>query len=1800
MHRLILYITMVASCLSSLTMGQQNITVVAVDPADRLSGASVLGEWSINGDTEAWSGSNITGLEADGGALTGDITSATEDGSVSRTAISGGPDLDLGFNDFLQIRIRVPANYTGDVKIEYGTTTNPGFDVNRLFVIPTASIVKDGAPHTYRLDLGLEIWWRDTLRDLRISPLVSSTGHFEIEYVEVGDVAGTAPALNLVTNFLSPLTAATTTRMESKHICVWWDSASTTFTSTHARRALRMCEESYQVYCKKLGFIEPFREFNSTTTPRYKVNFITWYGGYWAGGWANRGHLNVDASGLADEGWGNPVPHEFGHIIQMAQPGFLAGGHWESHANYLRAQRNLHFFPAIIPGGIAGIDNLTGNSNYQPDHKRHIYQDQRYYLALDDYGTQFGLPKNYAAVMWRDGLNNMTLIEKIAGSLPAGKSIKDVACECFKRWPMLDFVEKTRLRAQHWGTAEQRAAHFWKQGAQLLPQQDKPGWWRVPLERAPDRWAYQIHDLRASAGSTITTELRGFDLPGTGEDWRWCFAAVSADDSVRYSPVWGPGTNSFALNANETQVFLVVTATPDSTALDLDGYSNTKPVDKDPARLRYGYEVRLVNLTPAAKGYDAVIPSGYRTHSNGGGIVGPSATVAPTAYVGPNAKVLGTAKVLGNARIENYAVVQGSATVQGYSVVSGSALLEGNSLVEGYARIRDRARVFNSQVSGRALICGYTNIDGIIVQDDAVIRGCAAPFGGAVISGTAILDHDSSMWFSAADGVHFSSVPWGGWWSDFYAQTLRKPRGLIASYRTEETDSEEWWDEFGALHALLRGAPERQFDASIGSRVVTFDGLDDYAVLDRSVADTARFTFSCWIKPGKELGASEPLLFLGKGASSALRLIRNPAGRVVFSIGDDVTSNTLVSNSLLPTNRWTHVAVTLNGTTATLYVGGRSEAATSTVFTPLVALADNGPYDIQANYLGRDWEGSLFKGSFEDVRFYNAALTAPEVREEHSRMGSTLAQFSPRIPTDFDGKTTIAQSGARNGRIRTLSAWVRPRTSDDVANYKAVFDSNDELSSRTGAGFGLDSGKWIVRLDGLGNWPTNISASLNKWQHVSLAFNGSTATLYINGVQAATRNYPGPATDADAVGKCYRIGFSQTSADVATRQYFDGLILNARVSDRLLTTAEIMLDADGDGFTDAQEVDFASDPLDPQSQPQQFTISGKVSTSAGAAISGATVYLAQDPNAAANAMLTATTDSNGNYTRTVTPGTWYVVAAGSGFNAGIEQIVDVSALNVGKIDFFINAYARASGRVTLRSNGGAATGTVVYFSRSTSSATAPAFTVYTDVNGYYSQLLSDGVWFVTAGGANYYNSSDKVITLGGTDVGFIDFSLNVRNIPRIVDLLFSALTDSLPKSGSTGDWPLFQPTGQTLTMMGSPVVEVLNGVKWVNQVWAEDDGFRQNYYSTPIEVNGCTIVLAAMRRRNSAGTPWTPWTSIVDLFYNRLMLGIRNTTGQIDVWRNGVLISSSEANAIPEGQATILSLVVQPAGQFKVFANGVEIMDVTSTSDMTTLVPGVPGPYAKAFNVGRNDPDAWTVFNGNIGDIFVYKVALNDSERRQLEADLTARFVTPEQSIYASAGPYGYINPSGNVFVPYGGRQTFTISPQSGYVLHTLTINGIAQPIASSYTFKNVTSGQAIIAAFAPSPYLQWKQTYFGASASDMIISGDLADPDGDGVANLSEYAFGSSPISGASYPSPPSISYSNNSGLLSLSYTRLRADLDYTMETASSISQPSLWTTTGVTQDTTTPVGQVATATFLNDPVTTPNRFLRLRVTKR
>ena len=1377
--------------------------LVNTDVHDGTNQTIVLGEWNTNGQYEGWSVSNASSDQVVNGSLVATLaTSTSSDLQFTRNNLTTKPDLDYGYNDYVQVRMKLPVGYDQDITFSYGTTTRNGFASTRELILPGDEIANDGQWHEYRMDVGLEVSWRDSLDDLQITiPDTGQTGQsVEIDYIEIGDQPGDVLLINTSLNKSPEVqNAGDETRVESKHFATWWsptvenakpNAAERFDPATDGLRSLRMMEESYQVYTKVLGYIEPFYgpntpqpiaegsakldyfgampinsvhddfsvsvpftsegsnltivatldglkngadarlyrnpvgvfpvaadhgsnpsgdgnvwapneelafsyqildgavdvtadyevyvtgataewtnttlfrmglEFGSDQLPlfgkitfqgnsnnfgvglreplapiditgassgfeidlnpaidndhfrlrdlrlqinpvggssgsgiavpsplpdysidRYKTNHTTWYGGFWMSAWQGYTYFNVGESGLRDEGWGNPVPHELGHAVQGAQPGFLVGGHWESHANYLR-ENWVNYFAANFPQNEQShlSERVLINSQFHQDHKRFIYQDYRIHLALQDYATQLGLDPNIAAQLWQVGDNNQSVYEKLESLLPEGTTVADVMGETMRYWPVLDFVNGELVKENLWTTATEKAMYDYQVGSLLIPSADKPDWYRVPFERAPEKFAYMFHEL-IPTNSTVTVEFQGVDVIGNQEDWRWSLVAIDDDGNPRYSDSWSPGTHSFDLLPDEERVLLVVVATPDDTSLDLDSYYNVKAPDKHIDRLRYPYEVRIVGAEQASKQLDWNSTNGsFRTNPDGspGGWVANSAFVSSTAYVGPNARVLGSARVENNARIEDYAVIAGSARIRDNAVVSGYAAVIDSARVEDNAYVIDRALVKSSaNILGNAVVEDYAIItDNVTITGSATARGSSEAFSNeSVISGTAIIDYDYSMAWTVDDGVHFNHIAWGAYPLEYHAETLRKARGLIASYRVEAPEGEVLWDEFGAEHALLRGEASRVIDYAATGQVISFNGSDQHVLLDRSVLNLRDGSFGMWIKPGSTK-ADQTLLYAGSDSDNFLELTAgNQLGLPVLTISVDGNQQEIVSNTVIQAGEWSHVAFTFGSGQMKLYVDGALAGQVATGHQPQDVLLAGDYLTAEHVYLGRSATGGHFAGRIDDARFYNVTRSDSEVAAEMDRRGAVLGAFYTDAPKVFDGTSTTDESGVPNGLERTLTALIKPASSANVSYYEAVFDSNDELFGRIGSGFGLDDGKFVVRLDGLGFWNTEVAVQLGVWQEVTVAFNGTEAYLYVDGEQMASRSYT--AIPNALAGKNYRLGFGQ--ADNDSLSYFHGEIRDAKIMDRMILPDAVLTgDYNDDGIVNLADYTVWRDTL---------------------------------------------------------------------------------------------------------------------------------------------------------------------------------------------------------------------------------------------------------------------------------------------------------------------------------------------------------------------------------------------------------------------------------------------------------------------------------------------------------------------------------------------------------------------------------------------------------------------------------------------
>jgi len=205
------------------------------------------------------------------------------------------------------------------------------------------------------------------------------------------------------------------------------------------------------------------------------------------------------------------------------------------------------------------------------------------------------------------------------------------------------------------------------------------------------------------------------------------------------------------------------------------------------------------------------------------------------------------------------------------------------------------------------------------------------------------------------------------------------PVTLGAYWKLDEQEGSIAKNSVSDNHGTVYGEPVWQ---PVGGKIdgaLQFDGIDDYISTD-FVLDPASGAFSvfAWIKSdvtgqviisqadgagsGETWLSADPLL--GKLMTG---LVPPPAGRFA--------PQPLVSESIITDGQWHHIGFVWDGSYRALYVDG-TEVAKDTAAQVSLKSADGGLY-IGA---GKNLEaGTFFAGLIDDIRIYNAALTADEI-----------------------------------------------------------------------------------------------------------------------------------------------------------------------------------------------------------------------------------------------------------------------------------------------------------------------------------------------------------------------------------------------------------------------------------------------------------------------------------------------------------------------------------------------------------------------------------------------------------------------------------------------------------------------------------------------------------------------------------------------------------------------------------------------------------------------------------------------------
>jgi hypothetical protein len=155
---------------------------------------------------------------------------------------------------------------------------------------------------------------------------------------------------------------------------------------------------------------------------------------------------------------------------------------------------------------------------------------------------------------------------------------------------------------------------------------------------------------------------------------------------------------------------------------------------------------------------------------------------------------------------------------------------------------------------------------------------------------------------------------------------------------------------------------------------------------------------------------------------------------------------------------------------------------------------------------------------------------------------------------------------------------------------------------------------------------------------------------------------------------------------------------------------------------------------------------------------------------------------------------------------------------------------------------------------------------------------------------------------------------------------------------------------------------------------------------------------------------------------------------------------------------------------------------IKSLSGYKVFLGTASGNYSQNVNVGN--VNSYTVANLTDGTTYYFAVTAYDASGNASgysnQATYTTLSAPPQTSLYtltASAGTGGTITPSGATVVSTGASQSYTVTPNTGYYLASLLVDGtsVASNVAGgapySYTFSSVSASHTIAATFGVRSY---------------------------------------------------------------------------------------------------------------------------------
>jgi hypothetical protein len=249
-----------------------------------------------------------------------------------------------------------------------------------------------------------------------------------------------------------------------------------------------------------------------------------------------------------------------------------------------------------------------------------------------------------------------------------------------------------------------------------------------------------------------------------------------------------------------------------------------------------------------------------------------------------------------------------------------------------------------------------TNVDAVRYEDKTAANGTTYYYKVVAHNGAGRSPETAVLWGKPAAGRHVYI-------------SFNESTGAFAQ------------DTWGGYHGTLAATAARDTGYTAGA--VKLDGTaTSYVKLGEGLLTSLNdFTVAAWVKMDA-LSNWMRVFDFGTGTSTYMFLtvqanVSGGLSTIRYGIKNTTAEQSISYGYAFPLNTWTHLAITQSGSTVSLYING--ELATSNSAITLKP-ADIG--NTNQNYIGKSqWNDPLLKGSIDEFKMYNRALSAFEITE---------------------------------------------------------------------------------------------------------------------------------------------------------------------------------------------------------------------------------------------------------------------------------------------------------------------------------------------------------------------------------------------------------------------------------------------------------------------------------------------------------------------------------------------------------------------------------------------------------------------------------------------------------------------------------------------------------------------------------------------------------------------------------------------------------------------------------------------------